>query len=356
MCDTRSITERSAYTLIELLLVLSIIAAVAGISWPLLMRPMAQSVVQGAAQELAEHLAETRIRAIEESRVYEFRWKPGSGEFEIKAQHEHRHQGSSQAATSRASNQILEGRPVKIGDGDSQGVFTEVSQGSVDGVASQASDATHIHERLSASVRFESDELVTQLRELAGLDESGQPALDGAERETSSVDGSSRLDGEEYQFSRETALRQLDRLQQERNQQQAPSNPNSDDEEAQLTGWSQAVKFYPDGTCSNGRWALLAEDLNRVEVELRGMSGTVRVGKVSPLKLELEIDPSLENFDGSSSRGDFGGQGSFSSGGSRTPNSSLPNTNPSATGRTGFSPPTRAPLSSPTYPINNRTP
>jgi prepilin-type N-terminal cleavage/methylation domain-containing protein len=45
-------------------------------------------------------------------------------------------------------------------------------------------------------------------------------------------------------------------------------------------GWSDAVCFYPDGTTSNVRLVLLNDRGSRVELTLRGLTGTVIVGEV----------------------------------------------------------------------------
>ena len=49
------------------------------------MRPWSRSLAQQAAQQLTEQLLEARTRAVEESRVYRMRWRPGTGEFQIDA-------------------------------------------------------------------------------------------------------------------------------------------------------------------------------------------------------------------------------------------------------------------------------
>ena len=78
---------RGGYTLIELMVVLAIVAGVYALSWPALMRPMARNHVQVAGQQLADQLRQARTRAIETSSVYQFRYRLGSNEFEVKPLH-----------------------------------------------------------------------------------------------------------------------------------------------------------------------------------------------------------------------------------------------------------------------------
>jgi hypothetical protein len=44
--------------------------------------------------------------------------------------------------------------------------------------------------------------------------------------------------------------------------------------------WSDPLWFYPDGRSSNGHWTLVSEEGYEIDVYLRGLTGTVRVGRV----------------------------------------------------------------------------
>jgi prepilin-type N-terminal cleavage/methylation domain-containing protein len=76
-------TAPSGYTLTEMMIVLAVLATVAAIGWPALMRPWSRSRVQQAAQKWATQLLEARTRAVADSHVYRLRWRAGSGEFLI---------------------------------------------------------------------------------------------------------------------------------------------------------------------------------------------------------------------------------------------------------------------------------
>ena len=57
--------------------------------------------------------------------------------------------------------------------------------------------------------------------------------------------------------------------------------------------WSDPIWFYPDGRTSNGHWTLVSEEGYEVEVFLRGLTGTVRVGPVRrSVRTELSDDAS----------------------------------------------------------------
>jgi prepilin-type N-terminal cleavage/methylation domain-containing protein len=74
---------RRGYTLLEMMVVIALLAAMAGLSWPALLRPWTKSIVQSAAQEFARQLSLARLQAIESSRVWQLRWQPGTGRFQI---------------------------------------------------------------------------------------------------------------------------------------------------------------------------------------------------------------------------------------------------------------------------------
>jgi prepilin-type N-terminal cleavage/methylation domain-containing protein len=76
---------RRAYTLLELLIVLAIVLAVVGLSWPALQRPMAKSQLESAAKQLRVALARIRLEAIESGTAQQFRYQPSTGYFEVSA-------------------------------------------------------------------------------------------------------------------------------------------------------------------------------------------------------------------------------------------------------------------------------
>ncbi|MCA9199745.1 MAG: prepilin-type N-terminal cleavage/methylation domain-containing protein, partial [Planctomycetales bacterium] len=73
----------AGYTLIEMMIVLAIIVSVAMLSGPALLRPWRRNEIQLAAEQLCEALADARFDAIEYGTSFEFRWRPGTSEFEI---------------------------------------------------------------------------------------------------------------------------------------------------------------------------------------------------------------------------------------------------------------------------------
>jgi len=68
--------------LIELLLVLAVILAFVGMSWPVLSRALSKSRLRDAARQVRIGLVKARLRAIESATMCEFRFQPGQRAYE----------------------------------------------------------------------------------------------------------------------------------------------------------------------------------------------------------------------------------------------------------------------------------
>jgi len=86
MPDTgRSRPSRAAFTLLELLIVLAVLAGLAALSWPAVRGLLAKSELQSAAKQVRAALAKARLDAMESGTARQFRYQPGMGRFEIAA-------------------------------------------------------------------------------------------------------------------------------------------------------------------------------------------------------------------------------------------------------------------------------
>ena len=77
---------RRAFTLLEMLIVLALLAMFAAFSWPALRSSLRNSRLRDAAKVVRSELAKTRLRAIETGTPQQFRYQPGTGHFEIAPQ------------------------------------------------------------------------------------------------------------------------------------------------------------------------------------------------------------------------------------------------------------------------------
>ncbi len=246
----RAPAARPAYTLIEVMIVLSILTVIAGISWPALMRPWSRSLSQQAAQDFTSKLLDTHLRAIEESRVYRLRWRPGTGEYEILSPAGAAEQGASPSDSLRSAIPDSLAEPTAPGDPTA---FTPESNPStslagpsqVDVSATVPVQPLELHATLPHGVQFSAP--ATALDPTAG-----DPLAPPANEPPGSADLDNGTDPGQLPAAGEVVE----------------------------VAWSEPVWFYPDGLTSNARWSLISEDGYQVEVFLRGLTGTVRVGPV----------------------------------------------------------------------------
>lgn len=77
------IPPRRAYTLLEMLIVLALLAVLAGLSWPAVRGMLGKSQLRGAAKQVRVALARTRLKAIETGVPQRFSYTAGTARFEV---------------------------------------------------------------------------------------------------------------------------------------------------------------------------------------------------------------------------------------------------------------------------------
>lgn len=75
--------RRAAFTLLELILVLSVIMVVAGLAAPLLRRSFASQTLRAGADQVRAQFGQARIRAIKTGNVFAFLYTPGADSYTI---------------------------------------------------------------------------------------------------------------------------------------------------------------------------------------------------------------------------------------------------------------------------------
>jgi prepilin-type N-terminal cleavage/methylation domain-containing protein len=81
--DRRGATRRSAFTLLEMLVVLSLLGVMLSMAWPSMRRTLGKSQLREAAKQVRTQLATARLSAMETGRPQQFRYQPGTGRFVI---------------------------------------------------------------------------------------------------------------------------------------------------------------------------------------------------------------------------------------------------------------------------------
>lgn len=74
---------RRGFTLLEVLLVLSVMAVIIGITWPSVVRYIGEAAIRDAAFSVQTAVAGTRIKAIDTGLTYQFRYEPGGQRFVV---------------------------------------------------------------------------------------------------------------------------------------------------------------------------------------------------------------------------------------------------------------------------------
>jgi hypothetical protein len=74
--DRQTLTLRPAFTILELVLALTVMAAVAALAWPMMIRFSGEQTLRNNVEAVRSRLARTRLTAIEAGLVYQFRYEP----------------------------------------------------------------------------------------------------------------------------------------------------------------------------------------------------------------------------------------------------------------------------------------
>lgn len=123
MRGTRPSTARRAgYTLLEMLLVLTVIIVLTSLSWSPLMRLSREQRVKGAADEVRALAAGTRILALDQDVTFQFRVEPGGRRY-IRVPYEAPQVGQGGAVSISGSDygQLPEGMSFQVMQGASGG-------------------------------------------------------------------------------------------------------------------------------------------------------------------------------------------------------------------------------------------
>ncbi|MBN2292893.1 MAG: prepilin-type N-terminal cleavage/methylation domain-containing protein [Pirellulales bacterium] len=214
--------QRRAFSLMELLIVLAILAVIVGMSWPALQKPWHKSRLNSAAKKLQSELGRARVAAIESGSVQQFRYQPGTPRF------------ASQAGMTIA--------------------LTSDSRTDLDAAVSSDSDQQYLD-------TMEMDKLV--------IDElpSGVIFQDPNATEHDNVSSD--------EFSEDQTV------------------DMSSGDEGQMP-WSKPITFYPNGRVTGGRIRLADRHGYYIDVTMRGLTGTAKIGSVMRRELATGEEGSEE--------------------------------------------------------------
>ena len=215
---------RHGYSLGELLIVLAILTALAGLSWPSVRGSLSKSRLQDSARQVRTELAKTRLKAIRTGVPHRFRFQLDGSQFEVGPQ-----------TPPLQSLEVPQPFANQTGVDRADDVRSESESASASPIANVA---TH---SLLTGVRF------------AGFVSARLMPVVSSSRATSEQNAVLSRDYDE----------------------------NDADDEFSSVLWSSPIIFYPNGRTRNAKIRLLGERGFQIDVTLRGLTGTATVGELS---------------------------------------------------------------------------
>jgi len=201
---------RRGFTLLEVLVVVTLIVILASMTFPSLMRYVRERQMREQAHAVRIQIAGARSKAIDYGLTYQFRYEPGGRKFVV----------------------LPHDRPdVGSGEQTSGGTLTTSSAATLPRVQIVSGE-------LAEPCRFEAP---------------------------NSLDPRTRSDQPVY----------TERLPEE----WLALIPNATG--LRETVWSPAIRFFADGVADDGRLAIIDDDQRRIEVTVRGLTGTVQAGSLT---------------------------------------------------------------------------
>ena len=257
---------RRAFTLIELLIVLAIMAAVAAMALPRLRAAVGRSQLQLSAQQMAKHLTSARLFAIEHGVIYEVQRDATGQRYVVRPQSAANPLSVNTAASGAAVNGLAAGS--NIGSGISRGSSRGAS------AALQASSLARQPELIDGEL-LKGIQFIEPMSLIGG-------SLDGESAATINT---------QSQLGRRLASRQS---------QPAKGQPASGQtglaglHSSGLDSWTRVARFFPDGRADSASVMLYSDDGHRIELTVRRLTGGVQVGFVErqPLNQSEALDPS----------------------------------------------------------------
>ena len=229
--------RRSAFTLLELMIVLALMAFLVAIAWPTLRRPLNRSATQEAARQLVEELGSARLDAIETGQVMAFRYELGGSRY-------------------------------WIGPADAMGLDDELPEGdeleSVDDELLPESVAHESGAESDSSFAGDSDSQEARVVPvLAGELDNGVIFQDPAAEE-------------EQPFAEGSTLDSLLADEMAETEEVEPLVQQQDS-----VSWSAPVLVYPTGRAENATLVLKGTHGDSLTVTIRGLTGAISIGELT---------------------------------------------------------------------------
>lgn len=248
---------RRGFSLMELFLVITILSVIALVTFPMLRRPLNESVVQDAGQQLLRDLAAARAAAIESGRPILFQFQAGSGRYYIGAQDQRLTTGSAVIRTREEP-------------------ASPVSKQDDVGLSGQ-----------KAGVPVSGPRPATPVPDLLGeLPEDVLFVNQAAQARRSDVNQfSNRPEGVETGRERQQRVNKVNEENLPASERTATKDTRAarEDTAPESMEWSAPIRFYPSGRIKPAKIPLVSQEGFAADVEILGLAGRIRL---SPLRKE----------------------------------------------------------------------
>ena len=97
---------RRGYSLMEMMIVLSVLAGMAAMAWPMLQSPLGKLRLQAAAQEVSTELSKARLKAMQSGVAQVFRIQMNTGKFQVTPATDDEDSNSDSDETSSSSAEV----------------------------------------------------------------------------------------------------------------------------------------------------------------------------------------------------------------------------------------------------------
>ncbi len=241
---------RRGYTLIEMLIVCAVLAAIAGMSWPAMRGVLSKGRLRKGADDIETTIRMTRTRAIRDGETFVLRYEPGGRRYRVE----------SWETMARSGDRDFAGQELLATDEGRDGFPVEFEP---------------VTEELPVGVRF-----------LPNGFASDGFSSDGFASDGFGMDGMDGMDGME--LSPEPASGEL---------LQEPSGFLAE------SNWSEPIIFQANGRSENAAIRLIDDRRFVVDVTLRGLTGVVTSTLPTRLRAEDQLTGASDDLLGSSKVG-----------------------------------------------------